>query len=295
VVIGGGDSAAEEAMQLSSFAKNITILVRKDEMRASASMQDRLKKYPNIGIEYNKELVEIRGDGMSVTDIVVRDNAEDSTAVRSIDGVFLAIGHDPNTALIKGKVPTDQAGYILMPDRSQATQVKGVFAAGDVQDSHYRQAGVATGHGICAALDALSFLGEIGYVVKGDHKKFFSSDSSVRGDEHEAGHAVIGIQSLDAFENELQKAGSLPVFVDFYADYCPSCIALLPVYHELAHKYGAQGVFLSVNADVAADVVSRYSVSKLPCLLLFKEGKLVLRYVNALDRIELEKLMVSFF
>ena len=163
VVVGGGDSAIEEATHLSAFAKEITILVRKDAMRAAASMQARLKGYPNINILYNVEPKEIIGDGTKVTGISLYNSATKTTELFPATGVFLAIGHDPNTQVFKGQLPLDDDGYIAVKGRSQATVIPGVFAAGDVEDKVYRQARVAEGSGVRAALDAERFLREIGF------------------------------------------------------------------------------------------------------------------------------------
>ncbi len=166
IVIGGGDSAAEEAMQLARHASQVKIIVRKDHMRASAHMQKLLKGYPNISILYNHEIKEIQGDSTGVTQVRAYNNQVDETFTMPIDGVFLAIGHIPNSGFIKDIVVCDAAGYIQMEGRTQYTSRRGIFAAGDVQDHRYRQAGTAAGHGIAAGLDAEGFLRDIGFSMR---------------------------------------------------------------------------------------------------------------------------------
>ncbi|MGE0207297.1 MAG: NAD(P)/FAD-dependent oxidoreductase, partial [Candidatus Babeliales bacterium] len=157
-VVGGGDTAAEEAMQLAPYAKHITILVRGSAMRASAAMQERLKEYPNIAIAYHKEVKKINGTDGHVSSIDVLDNQSNTMQTMPIRGFFLAIGHDPNVALVKDCVALDKEGYVALDSRSQRTSVPFIYAAGDVADKHYKQAGVAAGDAIKAALDALADL-----------------------------------------------------------------------------------------------------------------------------------------
>ena len=166
VVIGGGDSAAEEALQLALYAKKVTMLVRGQTMRASASMQEKLKQYQNIEIMYNVGVNKILGDGAAVNSIEIIDNKTKQISKMPIGGVFLAIGHDPNTEIFKNFLKVDSTGYLIVKHPTQETSKHGVYAAGDVVDNRYRQAGVAAGDGIKAALDALEFLRMIGFSEK---------------------------------------------------------------------------------------------------------------------------------
>lgn len=163
IVIGGGDSAVEEAIQISAYAKKVTVIVRKEKMRAAESMQKMLKGYPNISTIFNTEVDKVNGDGDVVTSVTLRNNKTGEITDFRVDGVFLAIGHEPNTKLFKGKVAMDDHGYITLKDRTQITSVPGVFAAGDCQDSRYRQAVTSSGYGAAAGLDAVNFLKEIGF------------------------------------------------------------------------------------------------------------------------------------
>ena len=158
-IIGGGDSAIEQALNM-PFAHHITIFVRKNGLRAVKRMQDRIKKYNNVTIKYSMEVVRIVGDGEAVTGLEVKDSATGEITFFPCTGVFIAIGHNPNTNLFKHEIELAHDGYIYLPTRSQQTSVPGVFAAGDVADSKYRQVGIATGSGIQAALEALDFLRE---------------------------------------------------------------------------------------------------------------------------------------
>lgn len=168
VVVGGGDAAVEEALQLAVYAKDVTILVRAPKFRASYAMQQRLSHAKNISVRFNTEIKDIVSKTVSdpekkrtkkMLDLEVVDSIKRGTpSTIQVDGLFIAIGLIPNTALVRGKVKIDKHGYIMVSGRTQKTSIPGVFAAGDVADSDYHQAGVASGHGIAAAIDADRFL-----------------------------------------------------------------------------------------------------------------------------------------
>ncbi|MDR7554872.1 MAG: thioredoxin-disulfide reductase [Armatimonadota bacterium] len=156
VVVGGGDSAMEEALYLANLARSVTVIHRRDRLRASKIMQERAFKHPAITFVWNTVVEEIVGDGV-VQAVRLRDVQSGAVTERKTDGVFVAIGHVPNTALFRGQLELDDAGYIKLRDRSM-TSVEGVFAAGDVHDHTYRQAVTAAGYGCMAAIDAERWL-----------------------------------------------------------------------------------------------------------------------------------------
>jgi thioredoxin reductase (NADPH) len=157
IVVGGGDSAMEEATFLTRFASKVTIVHRRDEFRASKIMQERVLANPKIEVAWNREVVEIQGDG-AVTGVRLRDTITGETSERPIDGVFMAIGHTPNTELFGDRLELDAEGYVVVQEPRTLTSVEGVFAAGDVTDRTYRQAVTAAGQGCKAAMDAERFL-----------------------------------------------------------------------------------------------------------------------------------------
>ncbi len=157
-VVGAGDSAAEEATYLAKLCTKVHLLVRRDEMRASKIMQERVKNTPNIEIHWNTETDEILGDDSGVTGVRIVNNKTGKKQDIAIQGFFLAIGHQPNTQIFKGQLDMDEAGYIKVQPGSTRTSVEGVFAVGDVADRVYRQAITAAGTGCMGALDAEKFL-----------------------------------------------------------------------------------------------------------------------------------------
>ena len=157
-VVGGGDSAMEEAVFLTKFASQVTVLHRRDRLRASKIMQDKAFANPKIKFEWNTELAEVKDvDRGVVTGAVLRDRETGATRELQVDGVFIAIGHTPNTGLFEGQVELDANGYIVAGTGTR-TSVPGVFACGDVQDHVYRQAITAAGTGCMAAIDAERYL-----------------------------------------------------------------------------------------------------------------------------------------
>jgi thioredoxin reductase (NADPH) len=160
VVVGAGDTAAEEATYLAKLCTKVTMLVRKDYMRASKAMQHRVENTPNITVMYNSSTDEVLGD-KGVEGVRVKNNVTGGTSVVPCTGFFVAIGHKPNSDLFVDQLDMDEVGYLLTKPDSTQTNIKGVFAAGDIQDKIFRQAVTAAGSGCMAALEAERYLAEI--------------------------------------------------------------------------------------------------------------------------------------
>jgi thioredoxin reductase (NADPH) len=156
-IVGAGDTAAEEASYLANICNKVTMLVRRDEMRASKAMQHRVKNIKNIEIKFNTEVDEVLGEQV-VEGLRVFNNQSGAKEEIAITGLFVAIGHKPNTDIFKGQLEMDETGYLITKGKSTKTNKPGVFAAGDVQDKEYRQAVTAAGTGCMAALDAERYL-----------------------------------------------------------------------------------------------------------------------------------------
>ena len=186
-VVGGGDSAIEEATFLTRFASKVSLIHRREELRASKIMQERAFADPKLDLVWNSEIAEIHGDER-LESVTLRDTVTGETRPLDVTGLFIAIGHDPRSELLTGQVDLDENGYVLVRHPSTATNVPGVFAAGDLVDHHYRQAITAAGTGCAAALDAERYLADL------DH-----TSATAR----QAQDAV----SDEALTNEVQTAG----------------------------------------------------------------------------------------
>lgn len=274
----------------------MTIFVRKEKMRAQAASQKHLKELDNVTILYNHELKKIMGDDSDLNTIEVLINTTNETKEMPMDGVFYAIGHDPNIEPFKDQMKLDK-GYIKVFGRSQQTSVCGVFAAGDVEDPEYKQAGSSAGDGIKAGLDAVSFLHGIGLNKKVSDT--LRGNFAVKFDDGKGN--VTMIKSVKEFEKEVLGAKDKVVVMDFYADYCPSCMQMLPVYQQVSSQFEGRVKFTKVDIDVAEDLVrdARIKVRKIPCLLVFMDddsGKKILaaRHYDVMDRKEMIEYIDQF-
>src|SRR5437870_7398114 len=161
-VVGGGDTALEEALFLTRFASKVTMLVRRDQFRGSKIMQDRALAHPKIEVRWNQEVMEVLGDN-TVSSLVVRDASTGKDSTLDVQGLFVAIGYKPNTDLFIGQLETDERGYLKVVDET-GSRIEGVFVAGDVHDHRYRQAVTAAGDGCKAAIDAERWLESVGEI-----------------------------------------------------------------------------------------------------------------------------------
>src|SRR5690606_21291019 len=159
-IVGAGDTACEEALYLSKICNKVHMLIRRDEMRASKVMQDRVLKASNIEVHWNSETDEILGE-KKVNGVRIKNNKNNTLSELPIDAFFVAIGHQPNSGIFKDYLELDDQGYVITQSGSTKTNVEGVFACGDVQDKIYRQAVTAAGSGCMAALDAERYLGAL--------------------------------------------------------------------------------------------------------------------------------------
>jgi len=292
VIVGAGDSACEQALQLAPYARTITLLVRSDRMRASAHMQQQVRSLAHARVLFGKEIKQIIGDNNHLTQVVIGDHASANTETIAVSGLFLAIGHEPRSALVKGKLALRADGSINVVGRTQRTSVPGIFAAGDVEDMLYRQAGVAAGSGIKAAIEAAKFLYELGWNTTSarrvDEQLFRPVAASLARKD-----LVKVIPSVAEFRHIIAHA-KRPVLIDFYADHCISCTRMLPTYHALAQEFEGKVDFYQVDTMAVSDLEKLLKVESIPCFIVFDKGLQVARTHSFMSKQEMRDFVVQF-
>lgn len=270
-VVGGGDSAMEEASYLSSIARHVTVFVRSGGLRAVDKRKDEVLEKPNVTIVYNTVVKEIKGDGRKVTNIVIENTLTNTVETKPIDGVFLALGFIPNTQMFATKLSLTKEGYIRLFN-DQETSVPGVYAVGDIVDPLYKQAITAAGDGCRAALQAQRFLSDVGYnaspgtIAPDKAKPLVAAETEKKQEEiaealdtvnkevSVSSEKIVADGTLHEYESEEQLMNALegimvPYVVDYYAPWCGPCKMITPLLQELAQKHKGSVAFIKVNID----------------------------------------------
>jgi len=277
-VVGGGDSACEEAVYLTKYGSHVHLIVRSDRLRASAAMADRVLANPAISVHWNRELVDVAGEAVTgdadwLTTIFLRDRLSGATESLPVKGLFYAIGHTPNTQLLKGQIPLDERGYLVTRPGRPETEVDGVFAAGDVADAEWRQGITAAASGCQAALAAERWLSHHGLAVTvqrenvepapaGEPQRTIESDA--------ANYNPEALWQKGAYAlRKLYHDSPRPLLVVYTSPSCGPCHVLKPqlkrVLHELEGR--AQGVEIDIEAD--PEIAQQAGVSGTPTVQLF--------------------------
>lgn len=287
VIVGGGDSAVEEALQLLQYASKVTILVRKDQMRASASSKERLKSIPAIQVRYGVEIESIEGNGEHVTGITLRNHATNTVEKMPIDGVFLAIGHTPNSQLVAKSLEVDEHGSIVVRGRTQMTSLPGVFAAGEVDDDEYRQADVEAAEGKKAAMDAVKFLYESGF---SDEQ---TSNGAILSFDTAKGKGRFTEVTLMAEVKKLAATSDITAL--YFCDVSsPESMTLgddvIAFAQQVEPRMAAAKVIVSAAPEVAK--AFHVDIKKIPCLIFVDNGAVFMaRYAGSWTDIELLKFL----
>ncbi len=274
-VVGGGDAAITEALYLSNIAKRVAVFVRKDKLRAGEEKRiAMLKEKPNVKFYFNTTVEEIKGKGEQVAGVVIKTGGKKTEM--PLDGVFLAIGSTPNSALFQKQLKLDEKGYIALA-KDQQTSVEGVYAIGDIVDPVYKQAISAAGDGAKAALQAQHYLSDrINHLVQ--------KGPAPAAIKQVVQKEVIDVSSAEQFQAELDNS-DVPVIVDFYATWCGPCKQISPVFESSASHLAGKIKFLKVNVDKVGDLSTTYEIKAMPTVLLFDSSGTELERKVGFDQI----------
>ena len=279
-VIGGGDSAAEEAVYLTKYGSHVNLLVRKGEMRASKAMQDRVLSNPKITVHWHTEPVDVFGSNGYLEGLKIRNTETKEITDLAVKGLFYAIGHTPNTSLFEGQLELDSVGYIVVKPGSVATSVEGVFAAGDVQDHEYRQAISAAGTGCMAALLAERFLSANNLILE-HHQQAESqktptpqetktvADTETTFELNKTRH--VGGYALRKLFHESDR----PLLVKYVSPTCGPCRTLKPILDKVVDEYDGKIHFIEIDIEADPEVAQMGGVTGTPTVQIFKDKELL--------------------
>jgi thioredoxin reductase (NADPH) len=280
-IVGGGDTAAEEAMYLTKYGDHVHMLVRSDKMRASKAMQDRVLKNPRITVHWNTEPVDVIGEGDVMSGIRLRDTSTGEESDLSVKGLFYAIGHHPNTSLFKGQLELDDVGYIVTQPGSVETNVEGVYAAGDVQDHEYRQAITAAGTGCMAAMLAERWLS-----INGLAQEFHQTEASEKPAE-EAVKKRTEAEQADGFSVEatrheggyalrkLYHESDRLIMVKYASSQCGPCHTLKPILNKVVDEFDGKIHFIEIDIEQDPEIAEAGGVIGTPTIQFFKNKEKV--------------------
>src|ERR687885_562397 len=282
-VVGAGDSAAEEAVYLTKYGDRVHLLVRRDQMRASKTMQDRVLNNPNITVHWNTEPVDVFGENDRMTGVKLRDTRTGEERHLHVQGLFYAIGHTPNTALFKGQLELDEVGYIVTKHGSVETSVEGVFAAGDVQDHEFRQAITAAGTGCMAAMLAERWLSLNG-LIQEYHQKMPSSETPPTPEVTQEKPTAAPAEAFDINQSQHEGGYALRklfhesdrlLMVKYVSPSCGPCRTLKPILNKVLDEFEGKIHFVEIDIIKDPDIAEHAQVMGTPTVQFFKDKDLL--------------------
>ena len=301
IVIGGGDSAAEEAIYLTKYGKQVHLLVRREKLRASKAMQNRVSNNSKITIYWNTEAIDVYGEDDRMTGIKIRNNKTGEESKIESNGLFYAIGHRPNTGLFQGQIELDDVGYIMVTPGTVAASVEGVYAAGDVQDREYRQAVSAAGTGCMAALAAEKWLSENNLLI--EHSPQPQSNQTANPESTEATTKAdseatfqlsdtchVGGYALRKLFHESDRL----LMVKYVSPSCGPCKILSPILDKVVREYAAKIHFVEIDIVAEPEIAQMGQISGTPVVQFFRDRELLQEVKGVKQRNEYRQIVDQY-
>ncbi len=279
-VVGGGDSAAEEAVYLTKYGDHVHLLVRRDQLRASKTMQDRVLNNPNITVHWNTEAVDVFGEKGRMSGVKLHNNQTGEESELQVKGLFYAIGHTPNTSLFQGQLDLDDVGYVITKPGSVETSVEGVYAAGDVQDHEFRQAVTAAGTGCMAAMLAERWLSTHN-LIQEYHQQPDSEQPTQTADDKpiadtEATFDINKTRHVGGYAlRKLFHESDRLIMVKYVSPNCGPCHTLKPILNQVVDEYEGKIHFVEVDIEAEPDIAENAMVTGTPTVQFFKDKEIL--------------------
>ncbi|CAO2831704.1 unnamed protein product [Amaranthus hypochondriacus] len=276
-VVGGGDTATEEAIYLTKYARHVHLLVRKDELRASKAMQDRVFNNPNITVHFNTETVDVVGNSKGqMSGILTRRTDTGDESVIEAKGLFYGIGHTPNSQLLEGQIELDTLGYILVKDGTAKTSVEGVFAAGDVQDHEWRQAITAAGSGCIAALSVERYLTSENLLIEFHQPQQEEVKKELTPRDVQEGFDITLTKHKGQYAlRKLYHESPRLVCVLYTSPTCGPCRTLKPILNKVIDEYNKNVHFVEIDIEEDPEIAEAAGIMGTPCVQFFKNKEMI--------------------
>lgn len=300
IVVGGGDSAAEEAVYLTKYGSRVHLLVRRGSLRASKAMQDRVLNNPKVTVHWHTETIDVYGENNRMTGVKVRNRETGVESTIEANGLFYAIGHKPNTDLFVNQIELDDVGYISVTPGTVATSVSGVFAAGDVQDHEYRQAVSAAGTGCMAALAAERWLCERDLIIEYSQQPQDSeTETTVTSTENTSTNPAdfdlsqtshVGGYALRKLFHESDRL----MMVKYVSPTCGPCKILAPILNKVVEEYAEKIHFVEIDIVADPEIAQMGQVSGTPTVQFFRDRELLQEVKGVKQKSEYRQLIEQY-
>eukprot|EP00262_Sarcandra_glabra_P022192 TRINITY_DN973_c0_g1_i1.p1 TRINITY_DN973_c0_g1~~TRINITY_DN973_c0_g1_i1.p1 ORF type:complete len:524 (+),score=94.58 TRINITY_DN973_c0_g1_i1:143-1714(+) len=276
-VVGGGDTATEEALYLTKYARHVHLLVRRDHLRASRAMQDRVHNNPNITLHFNTEAVDVVSNSKGqMSGILLKKLDTGEESVLEVKGLFYGIGHTPNSQLLEGQIELDSSGYVLVKEGDARTSVEGVFAAGDVQDHEWRQAVTAAGSGCVAALAVERYLVSNDLLIEFHQPKTEEVKKDISDKDVTMGFDITVTKHRGQYAlRKLYHESPRLICVLYTAPTCGPCRTLKPILSKVIDEFDQNVHFVEIDIEEDPEVAEAAGIMGTPCVQFFKNKEML--------------------